>query len=366
MGLEQDGRVTHDFIEDMSGKYDDKEMFNILVNDVSKFEANVRRALRIKEETEFINRYDWSGLPLGMTQELLERILYYRGQAVGFMLEGEFMFLPFALDAMNDSGIDAYGRYKYVRPFSFNGTSYYEKTEGGKKEVRYKDGLLFDSLLLRVANRNQFSMEKALEDPETSCVLLYDYPKQLSQHIVPRSVVNGFLHEELSNILCMVHKNVVKSGVMWTIVVDTEAKKRAIEIELSGLEKSLIQKYAVVLTSHTEFQELATPEPNNIPMLFEAYSSIDNLRKLFLGMENQGVFEKKQQMLQVETEQTGQTTSMVYNDGLRQRQEFCVYMNALFGTMMWVEGAAEDQGADGDMNPNKGDTQDTYDNEGGE
>lgn len=329
MSLDQYGKVTHDFIEDMSGNINEKDMTSILTSDISRFESNVRRALRIKEETEYINRYSWSGLPLGVNQELLERVMYYRGQAVGFMLEGEFMLLPFALDSMNDSGIDAYGRYKYVRPFSFNGTSYYEKNEGGKREVRYKDGLLFESLLLRVANRNQFSMVKAMEDPETAGVLLYDYPRQLSQQIIPRSVVNGFLHEELSNILCMVHKNVVKSGVLWTIVVDTESKKRAIELELAGLEKSLIQQYAVVLTSHTEFQELAKPDANNIPMLFEAYSSLDNLRKLFLGLENQGVFEKKQQMLQVETEQTGQTTSMVYNDGLKQRQEFCVYCNGL-------------------------------------
>lgn len=33
---------------------------------------------------------------------------------------------------------------------------------------------------------------------------------------------------------------------------------------------------------------------------------------------------------------------------------------------MWCDPAASEQGAEGDLNPNEGDTQDVYDNEGGE
>ena len=54
-----------------------------------------------------------------MDGQLLERILYYRGQGAFFYMESleKFFFLPFALDGE----IDVYGRYTGITPLPFNG-----------------------------------------------------------------------------------------------------------------------------------------------------------------------------------------------------------------------------------------------------
>ena len=73
---------------------------------------DIRIALRIMDEQDAIRRFNWYNLPNGLTGELIERILYYQGQAAFFYLEAtdEFYFLPYALSGT----IDVYGRYNTI------------------------------------------------------------------------------------------------------------------------------------------------------------------------------------------------------------------------------------------------------------
>ena len=80
----------------------------------SQVKESIVRQLRIVDEQDAVNRYVWFGLPHGINSNLIERILYYKGQGMLFYMETEdkFYFLPFALDG----GIDVYGRYQSVTP----------------------------------------------------------------------------------------------------------------------------------------------------------------------------------------------------------------------------------------------------------
>ena len=75
----------------------------------SELVNNVKRQLNIVDLQDALNRYTWYNLPKGLTGNLIERILYYKGQGALFYMESNetFYFLPFALDG----SIDVYGRF---------------------------------------------------------------------------------------------------------------------------------------------------------------------------------------------------------------------------------------------------------------
>ena len=81
--------------------------------------GNIQKVLRIIDEQDAINRYQWYNLPDGIDSQLLERVLYYKGQAAFFFNEatGKFFFLPYALSGT----IDIYGRFNKITPLPFGG-----------------------------------------------------------------------------------------------------------------------------------------------------------------------------------------------------------------------------------------------------
>ena len=57
---------------------------------------DIKIILRTNDEQIHCNRFKWYNLPRGLDGQLIERILYYRGQGAWFVLpDGSFAFLPF-------------------------------------------------------------------------------------------------------------------------------------------------------------------------------------------------------------------------------------------------------------------------------
>ena len=48
---------------------------------------NVKKALRLIDEQDAVNRYTWYNLPCNITSQELERMLYYKGQLAFFYME---------------------------------------------------------------------------------------------------------------------------------------------------------------------------------------------------------------------------------------------------------------------------------------
>ena len=96
--------------------------------------SNIKKVLRIIDEQDAVNRYTWYNLPMNLSSQELERMLYYKGQLAFFYLKDldEFYFMPFALDGQ----LDFYGRYKQIHPVPFN--------SGGsdKKQIATQEAVL--------------------------------------------------------------------------------------------------------------------------------------------------------------------------------------------------------------------------------
>lgn len=277
-----------------------------------------RRKLEIllsrKSMIEFIERYKWSNLPSELNQDLIERILYFRGKGCLFKgVDDKFKFLPFTLKG----DIDIYGRYMYITPTLFTGSESYDKSA------------YISDKILKVAYGPE-------EEGET-CILTNDSLAVAQDNPFMNDLITP-LTEQLVDILVLVNIDLISSAKVFYLVAQDEAQKQAIEAELQNLDIQILNgKRAFVVVSPTELQSLTKESSKDSARYFQSYQSFDNLRKDILGIPNGGTFMKQEHMTQAESSQNGNSASSVYNNGLRMRQEFCDIANAIFGTNITVE-----------------------------
>ena len=299
--------------------------------------GDIKKQLRIMDEQNAVNRYTWTGLPQGLNGRLMERILYYKGQAALFMLQDKFYFLPYALSAPKDStGIDVYGRYTGITPLPFNGTS----NDGGGKDKPWIQGLIFEPqyeapLLDEFATK---SPEELKQFVERSCVLLHDYTPQISQTNISRQLVNEPLLDVMSDCIPFMRTALLNGTGVMGLRVENEDQEADVARMSSAVNRAALngEKY-VGITGALDFQELAGGNVAKAEEFMLALQSLDNYRLSLYGLDNGGLFQKKSHMLEAEQEMNAGNTGLVAEDGLRNRQDFCVIANTIWGTTMWCE-----------------------------
>lgn len=279
---------------------------------------NIKKLLRIVDEQDAVNRYRWYNLPSGLTGQMIERILYYKGQGMFFyMPENEtFYFLPYALDGT----IDVYGRYTGVTPLPFTGGA--TKTEDGK-EKPWIQGLtrkpVYD------INLEEMS-EKGFID---KCVLLSDYSKQISQTILPRQSLQEPLLDAMSDCIPFMRTALQNETGVVGMRVESQDEESNVKAANASIRQAARtgQRYVAVI-GNVDFQDLTFGAPGQSIDFMQAMESLDNFRLGLYGIDNGGLFQKKAHMLQTEQNMAGGSTGLVYQDGLTLRQAFCDIVNS--------------------------------------
>lgn len=297
---------------------------------------NLRKNFRVMDEQNAINRYTWYNLPDTLDGQLLERILYYRGQGMIFYMktDNSFYFLPYALDGT----IDVYGRFTGVTPLPFNGTS----SDG--KEKPWIVGL----------NRKPLYGVKYDEvkesDFEKYCVLLNDYSKQISQTVIPRAQLQDPLIDTMSEMVPYMRTALMNStGVKGMRVEDADAEAN-VKVAAAGVYDAAISgKPWIPITGHVDFQELTDGTTVKAEDYMVALQGLDNLRLSMLGLDNGGIYEKKTVVTDSQMMMNYSPTSLIYQDGLTLRQNFCDIVNSLWGLGIWCEASESVLGIDKNM-----------------
>ena len=135
---------------------------------------DIKRYMRIIDEQDAINRFTWEGLPYGINGQLVERMLYYKGQLCFFYFEeiDQFVITPYTLDGT----LDFYGRFRGIRPVPwFNVTESSSKEE--KAEYERQRVLLSSKHLIPLYD--EITAKKLIEEGPSAlskyCVILKDY-----------------------------------------------------------------------------------------------------------------------------------------------------------------------------------------------
>ena len=299
---------------------------------------DLRKVLRVIDLQDAVNRYKWYNLPDGIDGELIERILYYRGQGMFFFLEQDstFYFLPYALNG----GIDCYGRYKEVIPVVFGGTTSGSKND---KPIPFMNGL--------IKRRPQYSIKLDEIDYDKdfvgSCVLLHDYTKQISQNTIPRQTLNeAIINVEAECVPYMRTAMILGCGVKGLVVSDADQQDQ-VNIAAKQIEDAAqTGKGWIPIIKTMDVQEITDPSNLKGADYMQAMESLDNLRLSTYGIENGGIFQKKAHMLDTEQALAGGATGLVYQDGLRLRQKFCDIVNSIWGLEIWCDASESVLGGD--------------------
>lgn len=292
----------------------------------SNLKTDIKKTLRIIDEQTAINRFKWSNLPQGLNSQLLERVLYYKGQGAFFYMQAnnKFYFLPYALDGT----IDVYGRYMGITPLPFAGGT----TQADGKEKPWIQGLLkipqYDILL-----------EEVTEDIlENSCVLLKDYSPQYSELIIPRQILNDPILDVMSECVPFMRTALIAGTGIKGMRVDDADQQREVENAAASItDAALNGDMFVPIVATVDLQELTTQNLSKSEEYMLALQSLDNYRLSTYGIENGGLFQKKQQMLQSEQEMNGGNVGLVYKDSLETRQHFCNIVNSIWGLNIWCD-----------------------------
>ena len=305
---------------------------------------DIRKSLRILDEQNAINRYVWYNLPSGLDGQLVERVLYYKGQGMLFYIptDGSFYFLPYALDGT----IDVYGRYMGTTPLPFNGTAQ-------DKNDAWITGLIRKPVY-------DIADEDDLETlQEEGCVLLSDYSKQIGQMNIPRQLIQEPILDAMAEAFPLARTSLIaNSGVKGMRVNDEDQKSTVKNASKSVTRAALSGDPWIPIVGNVEWQELTDGSNLKSEEFLLYMQSLDNFRLSLYGLSSGGIFQKKSHMLEAEQQMNEGNVGLVYQDGLTLRQKFCDIVNSIWGLGIWCEASETVVGVDQNMDGEISDNQD--------
>lgn len=299
---------------------------------------DIKKQLRIFDEQDAVRRYIWYNLPKGVTGELIERVLYYRGQGIFFYSKDEecFRFLPYTLDTSKGEGLDVYGRFQGVRPMPFNGRS--ETDNKGHWITMYSFEPRYDVALEEdfYDENGVLDVEKAQKFIGDSCVIIRDYTEQQSQNNISRQILQDPLLDTMSEIIPFCKTALLNStGVMGMKVEDEKDAANVLAASASLNHAALTQQKYIPITATLNLEELTGGNVAKAQEFFLALESLDNYRLSLYGLDNGGLFQKNSHMLESEQQMNARSVGLILQDGLLQRQAAADIINSIWDLHIW-------------------------------
>ncbi len=312
---------------------DEKTLANRLI--YAPFKDAFVKQLRIMDEQQFLTRYKWYNLPHGLNENLIERILYYRGRGMIFYMEqnDKFYFLPFTFG----KNLDVYGRMNECIPLPFTGSS----SETAKNHEQ----------LLALEARTpvyDFQMDNMTwKDYTGKCVICYDYSQQLSQTILPRQQLNEAIIEYEADMLPYMHTALMNATGVTGMRVNSDDEQAQVKVASLGVQNAALNGMKwLSLTGRIDFQDLGQTSASNAQEYLLAMQSMDNFRQMGMGLGDGTLFQTRSHMLQTQADMAIGRVDGIYQDCLNQRQNFATLVNSVFGLSIWCDVSEQATGYD--------------------
>ena len=298
-----------------------------LVND--RVDA-IRKILRKNDRQQFINRYRWENLPNDLTGDFIERVLYYKYTGIFFYIKelNTFNFLPYV-----GTGLDEKGRYTACRPLPFNGKS--EKDTDYAKQV-YIPGLEFKPLwdITKSEPHTEISVDGSkipILPGLENCVILNSYCKDLAQRGIPEQAMMDPLLDLMAEAIPLARTNLFANAGTKGMRVQNEDDQSNVEAANASQEKAaLTGRRLITIVGVTDFQEFANDGSADGEQFWMYMQALDNIRLQSYGLKNNGLFEKNQYINNTMAGNIQANVGQIYQDGLKQRQDFCDMVNAIW------------------------------------
>lgn len=240
---------------------------------------------------QFVGRYKTEGLPNYLSSTMLERLLYFRGSFVAFIMGGVLYCLPYAIDG----DLNVYGLPTKVKPIGLNGEDFPSQE------------LIVDYV--------------GIPNPKANCVIIYDRtPVWQAGNIVNRGIFNHELRELLAQTLSKAEINLYNSSKKMTYKVDSQDQIDVAQNEIDEAYYST-DPYVVISSDSTGEGELFNNGiENELEQYMQFYASINNLRCYQMGILNNGTFLKSERSLTAEISGNDYQTNLILENGLQLRE----------------------------------------------
>ena len=288
--------------------------------------------MRQQNQTETYERYMWIDLPPGLTQDLIERVLFFRGKGVFYFNDKieKFQFLPFALNGL----IDEYGRYLKVNTLPFTGMSEEPKDKKSKKltpAVYENLDIVYDLPFTEEAFRD-------IKEGKVVGIILNDSSLGISQQPIIRSNhVRPILHL-LATLIQIINTAMFGCADHNAVSLQSESELESFNQQVDAINQDILKgRRFTGIVGQFPITPLKTGNTANLEGLFNTFNSLNNLLKSITGIANPGVFDKKAHLLQEEQALNGSNADDIYYNGLRMRQEFCLMVQAYYNYPIWCE-----------------------------
>lgn len=283
--------------------------------------------MREQNKNETLERYMWLNLPYGLTQDLIERVLFYRGKGVLYYNDnvGKFQFLPFALNGR----IDEYGRYMRVNTLPFTGVT--EENEK-KKEKR----LVYEELdIVYDLPYNEETLSLARSGKPVG-IIINDSSLSVSQQPIIRSNYVQPVLRMLATLMQIINTAMFGNADHSLVQVENEGELDEINRAIEAINQDILKgKRFTPVAGTFPITPIKTSNTANLEGLFGCFNSLTNFLKSITGVANAGVFDKKAHLLQEEQKLNGSNSDDIYYNGLRMRQEACLLIQAYYGYPVW-------------------------------
>lgn len=277
---------------------------------------------------EILERYMWINVPFGISADIIERILYYRGRGVFYYNEDleKFQFLPFALHDI----VDEYGRFTMCNSLVFTGSDSEKKDK--KREIR----AVKENIELVYDLPYNKDMLENIRKKKNYGIILNDSSLGLSQQpIIRANYVKSVLHL-MATMMQIINTAIFGSADHSLLQVESEADYDALNAQIDAINQDILKgRRFTGLIGTFPITPLKTSSTYDVEGLFATYNSLSNLLKTINGIANSGLFDKKAHLLQEEQNLNETNADDIYYNGLRMRQEFCLMVQAYYGYPVW-------------------------------
>lgn len=310
----------------------------------------IGRSLQLIDYQQFVTRFRWNNLPEGLDSELFERIMYYSGSAMFFYIKelDRFYFLPYGMSGeKTETGIDFYGRFNRIKPYSFNGSTDGSGEQEAGKRISKADIYLSTQIRDNIKDIPMVSsIEEAKRIYEEGAVICWDSTPGLAYYQDSRNRISRAYIKYMTQVLIQTKSALINSSGFNLFSADSESSNDLMQMQIDAInmdrEKGKLS--AVVDKALGEITNLQSNAPAAMADFWSSLQSVDNLRLKSLGIQNDGVIQKSQyQNIQEQAIDLNDSLQVYYN-AFMERVKFAAIVNSIWGLNIYPEPLLMPQG----------------------
>jgi hypothetical protein len=303
----------------------------------------IGESIRGIDYKQYLTRFKWNNLPDGLTSELMERILYYSGSAMFFYIKDldRFYFLPYAMSGDGTTvGIDFYGQFNRIKPYSFNGsTDGAGEREAGKRLSKadiYLSTQIRDNIkdIPMVDNEND-----ARKIYENGAVICWDSPPGLVYGVNSRNRESNSYIKYMVDVLIQTRSALINANGFNLFATDNEANNDIMQLQLDAIneDRAKGKLSAVISNKLGEITNLQSNAPSAMADFWSSLQSVDNMRLKSMGISNDGIIQKAEYQNIQEQSMDMNDAMQVYFSAFMERVKFSAIVNSIWGLEIYPE-----------------------------